>query len=268
MALFLVLIPAVYYSFNYTPVFIAVLATGFIGFIILVIKHQSLRNQKKISEHLIKINNIEIDALNGKYASLPTGDEFSDPKHFFSNDVDLFGKGSFFQYLNRTATSSGRQLLAKIMTSNDVENIVLKQNVIKELSVMAPWRQRYLAKAKMVKTEVDHNTIVSWIHNYKSFLPPLMNYLPLFYSFFSLVLILLVSLDQISSFLLAGWFFLGLAITLPYFKRVNHLYLEAGKIKHTFRQYHTLLNEIENQGYYKEALEIYSFLDKEQRRQF
>ncbi len=246
MALFLVLIPAVYYSFNYTPVFIAVLATGFIGFIILVIKHQSLRNQKKISEHLIKINNIEIDALNGKYASLPTGDEFSDPKHFFSNDVDLFGKGSFFQYLNRTATSSGRQLLAKIMTSNDVENIVLKQNVIKELSVMAPWRQRYLAKAKMVKTEVDHNTIVSWIHNYKSFLPPLMNYLPLFYSFFSLVLILLVSLDQISSFLLAGWFFLGLAITLPYFKRVNHLYLEAGKIKHTFRQYHTLLNEIEN----------------------
>jgi hypothetical protein len=66
------------------------------------------------------------------------------------------------------------------------------------------------------------------------------------FSLISLVLLLLVSLGQISFFLLAGWFFIGLLITLPYFKRVNHLYLEAGQIKHTFRQYHTLLNEIEN----------------------
>lgn len=244
--LFLIVLPAAYFSYDETRLFFGVLATGFTGFMIMVIKHQSLRTQRILSEHLIAINAIEIDALNGKYDSLPAGSEFTDPHHYFSNDVDLFGNGSFFQYINRTATSSGRRSLAKILTSNDIEDIVAKQEVIKELSEMPQWRQHYLALAKMVKTETDHKVIVSWIHNYKSFLPPLMKYLPMLFSLISLVLLLLVSLGQISFFLLAGWFFIGLLITLPYFKRVNHLYLEAGQIKHTFRQYHTLLNEIEN----------------------
>ncbi|MDN3641273.1 DNA mismatch repair protein MutS [Lutimonas halocynthiae] len=244
--LFLIVLPAAYLSYDETRLFLGVLATGFTGFMIMVIKHQSLRTQRILSEHLIAINSIEIDALNGKYDSLPTGSEFTDPHHYFSNDVDLFGNGSFFQYINRTATSSGRRSLARILTSNDIEDIAAKQEVIKELSEMPQWRQRYLALAKMVKTETDHKIIVSWIHNYKSFLPSLMKYLPMLFSLISLVLLLLVSLGQISFFLLAGWFFVGLLITLPYFKRVNHLYLEAGQIKHTFKQYHTLLNEIEN----------------------
>ena len=244
--LFLIVLPAAYFSYEDTRLFIGILATGFTAFMILVIKHQNLRTQRILSEHLISINTIEIDALNGKYDSLPTGSEFTDPHHYFSNDVDLFGNGSFFQYINRTATASGRRSLAKILTNNDIEDIVSKQEVIKELSGIPQWRQRYLALAKMVKTETDHRVIVSWIHNYKSFLPSLMKYLPMIFSLISLMLLVLVSLGQISFFLLAGWFFIGLLIILPYFKRVNHLYLEAGQIKHTFRQYHTLLNEIEN----------------------
>ena len=245
LILFLMLIPAAFLSFDDTRLFIVILSTGFTGFVILVIKHQSLRSQRILSEHLIRINSIEIDALNGNYDSLPTGAEFADSHHFFSNDVDLFGQGSFFQYINRTATSSGRQTLAKILTENDIKQIVEKQKVIKELSEMPQWRQRYLALAKMVKTEIDHDIIVSWIHNYNSFLPSLMKYLPLIFSLISIILLSLVSMGQISFFMLGGWFFIGLLITLPYFKRVNHLYLEAGQIKHTFRQYHTLLNEIE-----------------------
>ena len=244
--LFLIVLPIAYFSYDDTRLFIGILATGFTVFMVLVIKHQSLRTQRILSEHLISINTIEIDALNGKYDSLPAGSEFTDPYHYFSNDVDLFGNGSFFQYINRAATASGRRSLAKILTSNDIEHIVAKQEVIKELSEMPQWRQRYLALAKMVKTETDHKVIVSWIHNYRSFLPSLMKYLPLIFSLISSILFVLVSLSQISFFLLAGWFFAGLLITLPYFKRVNHLYLEAGRIKHTFKQYHTLLNEIEN----------------------
>jgi len=189
--LFLIVLPAAYFSYDETRLFFGVLATGFTGFMIMVIKHQSLRTQRILSEHLIAINAIEIDALNGKYDSLPAGSEFTDPHHYFSNDVDLFGNGSFFQYINRTATSSGRRSLAKILTSNYIEDIEAKQEVIKELSEMPKWRQRYLALAKMVKTETDHKVIVSWIHNYKSFLPPLMKYLPMLFSLISLVLLLL-----------------------------------------------------------------------------
>ena len=78
----------------------------------LVLRYQSLVAARKLCEQLIRINEIEIDALNGEYSSLPEGAEFIDSKHFYSNDIDLFGKGSFFQYMNRTATTAGRSALA------------------------------------------------------------------------------------------------------------------------------------------------------------
>ena len=76
--LFLIVLPAAYFSYDETRLFLGILATGFIGFMIIVVKHQSLRSQRILSEHLIAINTIEIDALNGKYDSLPTGSEFTD----------------------------------------------------------------------------------------------------------------------------------------------------------------------------------------------
>ena len=51
-------------------------------------------------QELIKINQIEINVLNGDLSDLRDGDQFKDPTHFYSYDIDLFGKGSFFQYLN------------------------------------------------------------------------------------------------------------------------------------------------------------------------
>ncbi|MGI9531995.1 MutS-related protein [Lutimonas sp.] len=246
LVLFLVLLFVGYFSYANMQVFIGVLVAGVMSFVFLVSKHQNLQTKKRLTKHLIEINAVELDALNGNYQTLATGEEFINPLHPFSNDVDLFGKGSFFQYINRTSTRAGKKLLAKILTSNDVNNIVSKQEVVQELSEMAEFRQHYLALANMVKTEVDHTTIVSWIHNYRSFLPKIMRFLPVTFSIVSLVWLILVSFELISFYILIGWFFLGLLIILPYFKRINYLYSDAGKLKRTFKQYHTLLNEIEN----------------------
>ena len=41
------------------------------------------------------------------------------------------------------------------------------------------------------------------------------------------------------------WFFVGLAVSAVYLKKVNNLYDEATKAKDTFRQYHKLLDKIE-----------------------
>lgn len=245
IVLFLVLTLVGYLVFSDTRIFIGLLLIGIIGFVFLVLKHQKLQMHKRLTKHLISINSIELDALNGNYHMLSAGEEFTNPKHAYSNDVDLFGAGSFFQYLNRTATREGKKLLAHILTVNDVHKIRSKQEVIKELSELPQWRQHYLALASMVKTEVEHKTIVHWIHNYRSFLPKIMRLLPFIFSTVSLTLFLFVFFEQISFYYLAGWFFLGLATTLPYFKRINQLYVSAGKLKQTFKQYNTLLHEIE-----------------------
>jgi len=246
MGLFLLTFPATYYTFQNKPLFAATILLCIIGFVFLVLRHQSLVNERKLCEQLIQINGVEIDALHRKYSSLPEGSEFIDAKHYYSNDIDLFGKGSFFQYMNRAATVSGRNALAELLLENNPDQIVSRQEVITELSEKVSWRQRFLALAKMVSVEVDHKTIISWIHSYKSFLPSIMTYLPFVFSSLSILFALLLVFDLVSFYLLVVWFFIGLFINFPYFKSINHLYLDAGLIKDTFKQYHILLQEIED----------------------
>ena len=238
-------LPAVFYAFQNKPLFAGLIISSITGFIFLVTRYQSILADKNLSEQLIRINEVEIDALNGKYHSLPEGSEFIDAKHYYSNDIDLFGKGSFFQYVNRTATLSGRNALAQVLLENNPDQIVPRQEVIIELSQKVSWRQRFLALAKMVSVDVDHKTIISWIHSYKSFLPAIMTYLPFVFASLSILFTLLLVFDLVSFYLLVVWFFMGLFINFPYFQKINHLYQDAGLIKDTFKQYHSLLQEIE-----------------------
>ena len=169
IGLFLFTLITSYYTFETKILFISLIIFSLVGFVFLVLKYQNLTSDKELCEELIRINNIEMDALNGEYSDLPTGSEFIDDHHFYSNDIDLFGKGSFFQYMNRTATGSGAETLAQVLLENNPDEIIQRQEVIKELSQKVSWRQRFLALANMVKVEVDHKTIISWIKNYESF---------------------------------------------------------------------------------------------------
>jgi hypothetical protein len=246
LGLFLIAFPAAYFTYQHKLLLAGIIISSIVGFIFLVLKYQSFLADKNLSEQLIRINEIEIDALKGKYSSLPEGSEFIDAKHYYSNDIDLFGKGSFFQYINRTATFSGRNALAQLLLDNDPDQIVSRQEVVIELSKKVSWRQRFLALAKMVRVELDHKSIVSWIQGYKPFLPTIMTYLPFVFASLSILFTLLLVFDLVSFYLLVVWFFIGLFINFPYFKKINHLYLDAGKIKDTFKQYHSLLQEIED----------------------
>ena len=93
--------------------------------------------------------------LGRKYDHLPDGNEFIDPGHFYSQDIDLFGQGSFYQYCNRTALTEGSNTLAILLTENNIENVIEKQEAIKELRSIAEWIQEYSAVARLIKTEIS-----------------------------------------------------------------------------------------------------------------
>ena len=116
-----------YFIVDHTLWLVILLLAGLVIFILLVLYHDRLRYKRDLATHLLKINTVEIEALSGNYSNLNEGSEFIDSKHFYSHDIDLFGKGSFFQYLNRTCTDSGKKELAEILTSNDISDIDKKQ---------------------------------------------------------------------------------------------------------------------------------------------
>lgn len=257
IGLFFLLVFSSYYLIPHRTALLITLGMGSILFVFLVLRYQKLQRDRKLIGHLFSLNQKEIRALKGDYHTFPSGAEFSDPSHSYSNDIDLFGKGSFFQFLNRTATFSGKSKLASMLLENNMEHIEQKQAVIKELAPKISWRQNFIANARMVKNETDPEQVISWIKKHQVFLPGYLSTLVPVFSVLSLLLIILTALSIVSFYLLVIWFFVGLLITLPFFKRINTVYVSAGKIKSTFKQYEVLLIQIE-------SLEIKAELAKEQ----
>ena len=221
---------------------------GFIGallFSFLVVKYINLKIKKEIVDAKININKIEIKVLKRKFHHLFSGEEFINPTHFYSNDIDLFGKGSFYQFINRTTTLDGKKQLAKLLTENKTEAILEKQSAINELSGKVKWRQHFSALASLVTVKNKSNLIVNWILNYKAVFPKNLLKLQVVFSLCSLAFLSLVSFGFLSFTYLLLWFFVGLFITGSFIKKTSNLYAETDKVRETFKQYHILLNEIE-----------------------
>lgn len=237
----------------YPDVFIV----GFLGavlFSFLVVKHIDLQRKRAIINAKIAINKDEISVANGEFHHLETGEEFINPTHFYSNDIDLFGKGSFFQNINRTKTIDGKRFLAKLLSENVTTFIESKQKAIKELSEKAIWRQNFAALASLVSVKTNSNFIESWFSNYKSVFPKVLSKVQVVFSLISIALIGLISFGFLPFSYLIFWFFIGLFITGRFLKKTSNLYSETDKVRETFKQYHVLLNEIENEKFDSEIL--------------
>jgi hypothetical protein len=174
--------------------------------------------------------------------------------HEFSHDIDLFGDRSFFQYANRTATAEGRTKLAGIFTANNHQDIRLKQQAIKELADMPEWRQEFTAIAALVKTELPNSVIQDCLQQHKPIVKGVIRKLPLLFSIGSIVLLILSSLDVVSSNMLMYWFIIGLIITGFFFKRISYLSNQLDAVQDSFRQFELLIGLIEKTSFKSELL--------------
>ena len=254
LVVFLAIVFCTWFFFGNIKVIVPVLIVGIALFFYLVTIYSDLKLLKQKKQQLIKINQIEIKVLNGDLSDLDLGEEFKDPTHFFSYDIDLFGIGSFFQYLNRTTIHTGKEKLASILSENAINEIVKKQEAIKELSEMPKWRQQFSATGSLIKVDESIETIVKWLKNHKFFTPKSMSYLPSVFGVISLGLFVLSYFSFIPNSLIVLWFFTGIIVTGIYLKKINALYLYANKAKDTFKQYHQLLAFIENETFTSEIL--------------
>ncbi|MEA1886236.1 MAG: hypothetical protein U9N72_03380 [Bacteroidota bacterium] len=138
---------------------LAIFIAAIVIFIILLKKYSVYSFKKAFYENLLKINESELSGLNDDHSCFDGGDEYIDPHHDFSHDIDLFGSDSLFQYLNRTCTGRGKHFLAEWLMSPGVlsKETGKRQQTIRELSKMLQWRQEFNAYGMMGIT--DESTI-------------------------------------------------------------------------------------------------------------
>jgi hypothetical protein len=139
---------------------------------------------------------------------------------------------------------SGSYFLANLFTENNIDSIPKKQKAVEELSEMPKWRQQFSGIASLVKTEVSATEVTDWLKDYKTFVPKWIKPVSLVFSIISAALIVLNYLDFVSGYAVGGWFFLGIAISGRYLKKVNDLSSHTSKIQSTFEQFHKLILEI------------------------
>ncbi|MCF6279005.1 MAG: DNA mismatch repair protein MutS [Flavobacteriaceae bacterium] len=245
---------SVYLTFQQTQVRVIIGVIGLVVFLFLLKKYSKVKSEKELSERLTTINQEEIKISTGDFYERAQGLEFQDPKHFYSLDIDLFGRGSFYQFINRTTITEGSKKLAEELNANSIDNIVLRQNALKELASIAKWRQNFSAIASLVTIETPAKTIINWLQKYNSFLPTIMKRLPFIFAIVSAVLLGLSFMSILSPFPAIIWMFIGLFVTGRYLKKISDLSSNSDKIKNTFRQYSLLLNQIENETFTSKIL--------------
>ena len=90
----------------------------------------------------------ELACLHGDYSGFSSGEQYINPHHEFSLDLDIFGPQSLFHRINRTVTSGGSDFLAKELAETRVRTkaeIEQRREAICELAAKEPLRTAFLA---------------------------------------------------------------------------------------------------------------------------
>lgn len=211
LLLFIALACSIYYYFSNDINIVFVLI--FILLYLLVAVLDTSRGKEELRcKSFVNLYNGEIKYLDGDFSSLDEGERYLKGDHHYSYDLDVFGKNSLYQEMNRTASTSGADLLAKYLESPILDALALKsrQEAIIELSDNINWVNDFRVLAKMYPlVDIDKQMFSSWASSkYDIWFKVKF----LLISFNSLNLAFLLS--GIFGFLSWGFFFITLIISI------------------------------------------------------
>jgi len=165
LAVALLFIVLVYFGFsNYDLLYS--LPVVLFAFILLVRRHASLFEKKTHIQHLKHIQQDEVRILDCDFSNNSSGSEFVSAHHPYTHDLDIFGEGSLFQYLNRTSTPGGKKFLARWLSSRPPggEEIRNRQESIKELAAKTDFRQEIEACGRQIDEQPgDQGRLDDWL---------------------------------------------------------------------------------------------------------
>jgi len=138
----------------------------FAFFGVLISIHQKFKDREELFAHLTWINKAGLQRLKGEWTTFPDkGEEFLDSQHPYSSDLNIFGQGSLYQYINSTFSFTGRETLAKLLKGQaPYEEIKPRQQAVDDLARRLDFRQEFQATGtKSSLKDYDPSDLHSWI---------------------------------------------------------------------------------------------------------
>jgi len=194
----------------------------------------------------------ELNALKFEFLQFPDGSEFINNSHCFSSDIDLFGPGSLYQYINRTITPMGRPQLVDWLETPCLDPVELKarQEACRELSGKTAWRLQFAAMGQEAEGGNSYQLLSGWsqqpdlFSNHSFWLSVLR-----LWQVAMLVLLLMVITGLVPYQVLILAALTNLAITGAFISRINRTFRLFDKSFRQLEIYRNLIDKIGDSGF-------------------
>jgi hypothetical protein len=164
--LFLLILISIALAVVYTYVLLLATLVIVIAFGFQVKRYSVESKEGDIAKAILTLNSNELNFAKGDKSAFPYGDVSDAMGHIYAIDLDIFGKGSLFQAIDRTGTWEGRGLVADALLAlpKDVSVIEQRKEATTELAGDVDWRQRLNVIGTMAaETPKDMPSLRQWV---------------------------------------------------------------------------------------------------------
>jgi hypothetical protein len=106
------------------------------------------------------------------------GERFRNPNHVYSDDLDLFGKGSLFQLLSTARTRAGEDVLASwLLAPASPHDVAARHLAVRELAPRLDLREELAVLGSTVRSGLDPDAAATWGEAAEVRFPPAARYL-------------------------------------------------------------------------------------------
>lgn len=230
------------------------LAIALFGYVLNLHLKTTLNKQKH--QYLSEINQAELNCLQGNYSIFPDGSQYEEKDHPYSHDLDIIGKYSLYQYLNRTNTEPGASILANwLKQAASFPEICGRQEAVKELSKKFEWRQEMRSVFYLNPSSSQNpKPFIDWCNKISEF-EKSQRFIFLFH-FQTIVTLAFFFLwmggMQVIWLILA--LLVNISINYAYFKRINIIQNHLSKTSSLLQSYSDIIRLIEDEPFESQKL--------------
>jgi hypothetical protein len=148
-------------------------------FLVLIVKHDRVLRALTSARRAIAFYERGIARIEDRWADDgETGERFSDDRHLYARDLDLFGRGSLFQLLSIARTRAGEQILASwLKTPASRGEILARHDGVRELAPALDLREQIAIAGTDVRAGIDPDALISWAEQGVILTPPVLRLL-------------------------------------------------------------------------------------------
>jgi len=133
-------------------------------FAALVVVHARVVERLERSQRAIQFYERGLARLEDRWMGTgETGERFRNPSHLYSEDLDLFGKGSLFQLLSTARTRAGEDFLATwLLTPGSHDEVTARHDAVRELGPLLDLREDLAVLGATVRSGLDPDATAAW----------------------------------------------------------------------------------------------------------